>query len=81
MVTETCKMDRENEPLGCYFAETQYGFDWGAAKVARCCSDPNKGWVTLQLETPKHYLQIYVTRTGKVRIYDARGEWKPQNPQ
>lgn len=63
-----------------HYAETKYGFDWGAAKVTRCFSDGKRGWVTLLLETPKHKdgksLQIYVTKSGKVRITDARGEWK-----
>ena len=38
-----------------------------------------KQWVTWGLETPKHELQIYVTKTGKVRIHDKRGEWTPTN--
>ncbi len=62
-----------------HYAETKYGFDWGAVKIERCFSDSKKGWVVLCLETPKHQrgnsLQIYVTKTGKVRISDAHGEW------
>lgn len=58
-----------------HYAETQYGFDWGVAKITRCFSDSKKGWVTLVVETPKHNIQIYVTKTGKVRISDATGEW------
>ena len=62
------------------FAETKYGFDWGAAKVTRCCSDAKKGWGMLLLKTPKHAehnaLQIYVTKTGKVRIHSKGGEWQ-----
>ena len=65
-----------------HYAETKYGFEWGAAKVQRAFSDDKRGWVTLTLETPKYDghkgLQIYVTRTGKVRIHDARGEWLPR---
>lgn len=61
---------------------TEFGFNWGAARIVRCCSDKKKGWVLLLLETPKHKesnaIQIYVTKTGKVRIYGARGEWKEQ---
>jgi len=64
-----------------HYKETQYGFDYGAAKVTRLFSDEEKGWVTLGIETPKYKgisgLQIYVTKTGKVRIHDARGEWTP----
>jgi hypothetical protein len=63
-----------------HYAETQYGFDWGSAKIWRCVSDKKKGWVVLFLETPKHQhgnqVQIYVTKTGKVRISDATGEWR-----
>jgi hypothetical protein len=64
-----------------YFAKTKYGFHYGAAKLKRLFSDDKKGWVTLGLETPKYEgnknIQIYVTKTGKVRIYDSRGEWTP----
>jgi hypothetical protein len=62
---------------------TKYGFEWGAARIQRTFSDDKRGWVTLTLETPKYAghngLQIYVTRTGKVRIHDSRGEWSPPN--
>ena len=55
-----------------HYAETKYGFDYGSAKITRCFSDDKKGWVTILVETPKHKggnaLQIYVTKTGKVRI-------------
>lgn len=59
-----------------HLAETTYGFDWGAAKITRCFSDEKKGWVTILVETPKHTLQIYVTKTGKVRIHDKGEEWR-----
>ena len=62
--------------MSIHYAETKYGFDWGAAKITRCFSEPKKGWVTLIVETPKVTLQIYVTKTGKVRITDSIGEWK-----
>ena len=63
------------------FEETKYGFNYGSAKVTRICSDEKKGWVTIGIETPKHKLnlglQVYVTKTGKVRVFDERGEWCP----
>lgn len=63
-----------------HYAETQYGFDYGAAKVTRCASDDKIGWVLLRVTTPKEDLQIYVTRTGKVRVHDKNGkEWKPND--
>ena len=60
-----------------HYAETEYGFEWGAVKVERIFSDDKKGWVTLGLTTPKHPygIQIYVTKTGKIRIFGNR-EWK-----
>lgn len=65
-----------------HFQETQYGFDWGAAKIERCCSDDKKGWIILHLRTPKYDhdkksppIQIYITKTGKIRIYGKK-EWK-----
>ena len=61
-----------------HYEETKYRFEFGAAKVSRLISD-KKGWVVLGLETPKHKagneIQIYVTKTGKARVFDSRGEW------
>jgi hypothetical protein len=64
-----------------HYKETEYGFEWGNAKIQRMFSDDKKGWVTLTLETSKHKghqaLQIYITKTGKVRIFGGAGtrEW------
>ena len=62
------------------YDERAYGFQCGAALVERVGSCDRRGWVVLTLATPKHAgidrLQIYVTKTGKIRISDARGEWK-----
>ena len=59
------------------FAETKYGFEWGAAKVERLCSDDKKGWVCLGVETRKHRLQIIITKTGKIRVHDYSNELLP----
>ena len=68
-----------SEPM--HYKETQYGFEYGAAKVERIFSDEKKGFVTLGIKTPKHKhgLQIYVTKTGKVRIHSDGGEWIAPN--
>lgn len=62
-----------------HFLETKYGFEFGAADISRACSDDKRGWVMLVLKTPRCKInggmQIYVTRTGKVRIFHG-GEWK-----
>ena len=54
------------------FNEIPYGFEWGAVKVTRAISDEKKGWVVLMLETPKSNIQVYITKTGKVRVYDYK---------
>ena len=62
-----------------HYKETEYGFEYGSAEVTRMFSDAKKGWVTLGIQTPKHKnpIQIYVTKTGKVRIFSDYDEWKP----
>lgn len=55
------------------------GFIWGPANVSRMACDKKKGWVIIRLFTDKEDLQIYVTKTGKVRIHSAGGkEWVKQ---
>ena len=67
------------------FKETRYGFEFGDAKISRLFSDDKKGWVTLSLETSKYNrnknteIQIYITKTGKVRIHSGNGEWLKPN--
>lgn len=58
---------------------TQYGFVWGPVSVERAVSDEKKGWVLLLVKTAKYPygLQVYVTKTGKVRVHSASGEWRP----
>jgi hypothetical protein len=61
-----------------HYLETRYGFEWGAAKIERLFSDEKKGWVTFAIKTPKKDLQVYVTKTGKIRIHGKAGigEWR-----
>jgi len=61
---------------------TQYGFVWGPATVERHISDDKKGWIAMGIKTAKRDIHIYVTKTGKVRIYDyAKGiELLPSTP-
>lgn len=64
-----------------HYSETTYGFEYGSAKVTRLCSDERLGWVLIGIETPKNkHLQIYVTKTGKVRISGLKNnqERKPK---
>ncbi len=57
-----------------HYAETTYGFEWGAVTVERWFSDKKKGWVTLGIKTQKDEIQVYVTRTGKIRVFNASKE-------
>lgn len=68
-------------PEGVNYQETKYGFDYGAAKIERKCSDDKKGWVCLGIETPRATISVYVTKTGKVRIHDHKTgrEFLPAN--
>lgn len=78
-------MDAWDAKMSAHYKETTYGFDFGAAKVTRAFSDDCRGWVTMCIDTPKHAghdaLQVYVTRTGKVRIHGKHGEWTPPRPK
>lgn len=58
----------------------QSGFQWGGADIRRFCDDTKAGWVIVGIITKKypHGLQVYVTKTGKVRISDGKSEWKPE---
>ena len=55
-----------------HYKETQYGFEYGAAKVSRYCSDEKQGWVYMGVETPKEVVELYITKTGKVRVYQKK---------
>ena len=63
------------EPI--HYKYTDFGFEWGAAKIERGFSDNKTKSVTIILETPKEDrgIQIYITKTGKVRVADENGEW------
>ncbi len=52
-----------------HYREIKYGFEYGAAVIQRTCSDERKGWVLFEVRTPKRTLSVYVTKTGKVRVY------------
>lgn len=52
-----------------HYKETTYGFEYASAEVNRVTSDDDKGWVVLSVKSPKHDVQLYVTKTGKIRIW------------
>jgi len=52
-----------------HYAETKYGFEYGSLAVERMCSDDKKGWVVLNISTPKGRVEVYATKTGKIRLF------------
>lgn len=56
---------------------TPHGFTFGSATITRLASDEKKGWIVLGVTTPKADLQVYITKTGKIRVSDKSTEWKP----
>ena len=61
------------------FAETKCGFQWGGGTITRACSIERDGSVVLTLETKRTSMDIYVTRTGKVRVFTHDGgEWREE---
>lgn len=58
---------------------TEGGFKFGAAEVSAMCVDEKEGWSVISINTPKRSLQVHVTRTGQVRIFNqAKGELSEQ---
>jgi hypothetical protein len=55
-----------------HFADIPYGFEFGSAKVIRQMSDEKKGWVMMDVKTSRADIQIYVTKTGKVRLFNNK---------
>lgn len=67
---------------GIYYKETRHGFEYGNAKVTRWGSDEKKGWVVIGIESDKYKenkaIQVYITKTGKIRINSNGDEWFPE---
>ena len=59
-----------------HYKTVEFGFEYGAATVTRNCSDEKKGWVCMSLVTKKADIEMYVTKTGKVRIFKGGKELK-----
>lgn len=51
------------------YSETAYGFVFGSATVHRITSDEKRGWVVIGIDSRKHKLEVYVTKTGKMRLH------------
>lgn len=57
-----------------HYKHTQYGFEYGALKIERCCSDEKQGWVYVSFRSAKKRVDVYVTKTGKMRFYDENSK-------
>jgi hypothetical protein len=54
--------------------ETRYGFKWGPITIERQCSDDKKGWVDFGLISAKAKINVYVTKTGRIRLFDEHND-------
>lgn len=55
---------------------TDHGFEWDSVSVNRLWAENQKGRKVLGVTTPKQDISIYITKTGKVRVYGKDGrEW------
>jgi len=48
--------------------ELRCGFRWGPASVTRVMDEPGR-FILMSVETPKARADIYVTRTGEIRLF------------
>jgi len=70
-------MPNDPEPIALNpirYEDTQFGFRYGAAEVIRMASCDKRHWVLLGITTPKCKIQIYVTKTGKLRVFNGADE-------
>lgn len=51
-----------------------FGFQYGAAQIERMHFHELTGAVTLSVKTPRGDWQIYVTRTGMLRVFNHKHE-------
>ena len=54
--------------MSIHYAETKYGFEYGSVAVERMASDETKGCVVISLRTKRAQIQVYVTKTGLLRV-------------
>ena len=59
-------------------SNTQFGFEFGPATVERIISGDGKGWVLIGVRSPKpkETVEVYMTKTGKTRVYKNGVELK-----
>lgn len=57
------------------YAPTPYGFTYGPATVTRLCHDKT-GAVEIGIDSQKAQVHVYVTKTGKIRVWIGDKELK-----
>jgi hypothetical protein len=51
------------------FRPLKFGFQFGSISVTRLSTEEEKGCVVIGIKSPKTDIQIYATKTGKIRVY------------
>lgn len=57
------------------FKLTEFGFDWGPMKFTRIATNERQGWVLAEVKTRKGVINILISKSGKIRVMDSKGEW------
>jgi hypothetical protein len=56
---------------------TDYGFEWDNVEVIRTSELPD-GHKVITIKTPRRSMDLYISRTGLIRVFTAPGdEWRP----
>lgn len=68
---------KDKKPI--HYAETTYGFEWGAAKIERWVSEDD-GSVVIGVTTKRETLDIRITPTGFIRVGKPKKQPKEKEP-
>jgi hypothetical protein len=60
---------KKSDPKHCVL--TPHGFTWGLATATRIASLPG-GDLVIGLETPRAAMDVYISPTGLIRIFDKK---------
>ena len=63
-----------------FFEELPCGFRYGAATIERVMLDTKRGIAVIRIKTDRHEIDVHITRSGKIRVFDPEGkEWNKPN--
>ena len=57
-----------------HYKETLPGFEFGSLTINRIAHNEKKGWVLIEVTTPKGWIVINATKTGKITVHTDPGD-------